>query len=219
MEENNTNIDNKTSQEIFQKVKDAVEEQKTLTSVESIIKSASPQFTVDGVEYRVSAPTYKQKQEAYDRKVEKFNQLLSDDKYMLEDVLKAKYKAKGVDIDRMFSDNQYLEVNRNNLQYKLGELLKKTPEDTEGAKSLKEEIEKIEQQQYLLSIKKTNLLQYSIENQVLIYVYQYLTYLVTEKKEGDKWVPAWSSFDDFRNSNEKLVNTASFNATMVIGQV
>jgi hypothetical protein len=71
----------------------------------------------------------------------------------------------------------------------------------------------------MLSIKKTNLLQASIESQSLLYTYQYLTFIVTQKLVNEQWVKAWETFDEFLNSPDTLVNTASFNASIIIGQV
>lgn len=217
-------------QEAVEQVKNEVDEAIAVSKFEDIVKNATPEFEYQGEVYRVKKPTFAQKKEAYEKKVEKFNELLDDDKYFLEDVLKEKYKKKGIDIDKIMVEMTAIENEKNKLKLKLGEILTRKPVDEASAESLSKEIDSLDNKQYMLSIKRTNLLQYSVENQVLIYLYQYLTYVVTEKlvkgkdlgegnKEPDSWVKAWSSFDDFISSDESLVNQASYNATLVIGQL
>ena len=45
-------------------------------------------------------------------------------------------------------------------------------------------------------------------------MYNYMTYLITEKQVGEKWVKAFSSFDEFMNTDEILVGKLAFLITM-----
>ncbi len=199
-------------------VKEILSESINMNKVEELIKSNITEFEYKGETYKTRLPSFKEKQKAYDMKVIKFTELLADEKYKLEIDLKKMYKKRGIDIDMMTAEFNTLETKKENLENQLGPLLKegKSPED---CKELGKAIDEIKGEQYSISIKKTNFLQYSVESQVLIYVYRYLTYVVTEKKVEDKFVPAWSSYKDFENSSEELINKASFNASLLIGQI
>jgi len=83
-------------------------------------------------------------------------------------------------------------------------------------KLYKEEIEKIQHEIQLLSIKKTTYLEFSIENQVNLFSYSYLTYLMTEKEVDGKWVRAFNSYDEFINGEEAITTTASIRASLLI---
>jgi len=195
-----------------------------LDKVEEMLQQNSIEFDIGKQQYRVRKPTFQEKREAYTVKVEKFNELLNDSKYELEDTLKEKYKKRGINVDDLTARIQNLEGKKNEFQLKLGRLLEAKASEPE-LKTLKDEIERIVDDQYMISIKKTNLMQFSIESQIMIFAYQFLTCAVTEKlipgAEGEEgtWVKAWKSFDDFTQADERLVNIASFNASLLAGQL
>lgn len=188
--------------------------------VADIIKDNKIEFIYNNIKYRVSKPTFKQKQEVYQKQIEKYIQLLQDRddngnfKYYPEEDLKKIYKERQIDIDAMRKKMASLESEINKYQLKLGELLSKKVPETE-LKIYRDKIQDLSDEQMTLSLKINKLLEYSLENQVLIYAYSYLTYLITEKLIDDKWVKAWDNYDDFINSDESLVNTISYYAMLV----
>ena len=136
----------------------------------------------------------------------------------MEEVLKEKYKKKGVDIGAMDKQVMTLETKKHQYQLKLGELLAKQAKNSD-LETFRDEISKINEEQVGISIRKTNLLQYSVEQQALIYVYAYLTFLITEKYVNEIWVKAFNTYDDFLDSPEELINKASAYSTLIIGKV
>lgn len=203
-------------------ITDNIEKEIDVVKVEELIKNNIGKFDYEGVEYRTRNATFKEKQEAYKRKVEKYTELLQNPKNLLEEDLRKLYKERGINIDDLTAQINTLEANKANLQFKLGQSIKENQDDS-ILETLKEEIDNIDREQMQISMTKTNWLQTSIESQVLIYVYQYLTYAVTEKlvKDGEeeRWVKAWDNYEDFLNSDDALVNKASFQASLIIGQV
>ena len=181
--------------------------------IEDITRDNKMEFTHDAIKYRVAKPNYNQKQEIYRERVKKFTELLKDSAYSLEKDLKKHYLTRDIDIDAMTNRLKGLEEKKTTLQYKLGELLKNDGSEKDG-ESLKKEIEDIQREQQAIVIEKQTLLEYSIENQVVIYMYNYMTYLITEKQVGEKWVKAFSSFDEFMNTDEILVGKLAFLITM-----
>lgn len=209
-------VDNKINVEeltgIYNKIKGVLNTELT----EEMLKNNVIEFEFNTVEYRISQPTFKQKQEAYKYQVEKHLELLQDSKYMLEDDLKKLYlEKKGVDIDKIISKINILEKERNNLQFKLGEALKDKASKVD-MDSYKKEILNIEKEQEMLSIKKTKLLEFSIENQTLVFGYSYLTYLITQKKSEDKWIKAWDNYDDFLNTDDSVINYVSWYTGIIL---
>jgi len=178
------------------------------------------EFELDSVKYKVNKPIFRQKQEAYKKQSEYYIELLQikdendNFKYKSKEDLKKLYKARGVDIDKMESNFKFLETKKNNLQLKLGEalVLKASDEETEA---YKKELEELYHTQSGISIQITQLYEYSLENKVSIYGYSYLTHLITEKFEDDKWVPLWKDYQEYLDSDEKLINQISFYVLLV----
>ena len=53
-----------------------------------------------------------------------------------------------------------------------------------------------------MNIEKTDLLVYSIEDQLLIHINAYTTYMILERQESDKWVRHFDSYKDFEESKD-----------------
>jgi len=210
---NKSKVEEKKIQEKLSELKKNIDQ----TFVEELLANNEKEFEYKGVAYRIRRPTFKERQEAYQKRNEKFVELLKNDKYLLEEDLKKLYKQRGVDIDELDKKISLLQKQRNDLNLKLGKALEEKKSEPE-LKIYRDEIEKINEQIELLSIKKTNLLEYSIERQTFIFLYTYLTYLITEKKENDTWVKAWNSFEEFQNCSEDLVNLVSFYAAAMFQQ-
>ncbi len=184
-------------------------------TVENAVNNNVGEFEILEVPYRVSKPTYGQKQKTYKKRAEKFTELIQDKTLMLEKDLKKQYKERGIDIDEMQTKIISLEREKHNIQLKLGEALVKQASDTE-LKAYKEQIEEIQAKQINISIEKTNLLDFTIEQQLFVFTYTYLTFLIAEKKVDDKWVKVWNTWEDFENSDEDLIKEISYHASLIM---
>ncbi len=205
-----------SNEDMINQVKEQIQKEINMSQVEELIKNNINEFEYKQIKYRVGTPNFIDKQKAYEVKVEKFTELLQDKRYKLQEDLKKLWLDRGINIDELTDKINNLEGQKNNLELKLGELLKNSAPDTDLV-PLRDEIKAIKTEQYLLSIKKTDYLQYSIESQVAIAVYRYLTFAVAQKQDGEKWVPAWANYQDFLNEEEALVNTFSFYVSLMIG--
>lgn len=202
-------------EEVIKDIVDKVNEAMDLSQAEELISNNEIIFDVDNVTYKVSKPTFKQKQDVYREKVRKFNDLLKDETLPLEEDLKKTLKKRGVDIDEMIQKIMSLERKKKDLQYKLGELLAKQG-SKEDIETLKNEIISIQIIINDFLIRKSSFLEFSLEHQLIVYVYSYLTYLVSQKKVGDNWEPVWKSFDDFeKTEDDKVVQKLAFNAATI----
>lgn len=211
MEEIKTNEQKEIKiEEVEKKVKEIL----NISEVEDLIKSNEKIVDYKDVTYRVKKPNFRQKQETYSKRVERFTYLLKDDKYMLESDLISNYKKRGIDIDDISKKINDLQIKRNDLMFNLGEAIKKGSSDSDLNK-YKEEIESLNNEIRILTFQKTSYLEFSIENQVMIYMYSYLTFILTEKKDGENWVRLWNTWEEFQSSSEDLINLLSYYITML----
>jgi len=208
-------IEEKTREEKIEEVKKEEKEDLDLQKVDELLKNNKFDFEYEGIQYRARKPTFKEKQEAYAKRLEKELELLETKdekgkfKYKTEDQLKIIYKERGIDVDEFDNKFTVLEKRKNDFQMKLGKALKEKRPDNE-LEIYKKELEKIFREQQKINIKKTKLFSTSIENQIDLFTYTYLTYLVAEKLEKDKWVKVWNSWEEFENSTDELINQISF---------
>jgi len=196
-------------------VKADIEKKFNLTKIEELLTTNTFEFEHESTTYRLRKPTFKERQDLYRKRIEKYTELLSNEKNLLEDDLKKLYKSRGIDIDEMSATQVRLEQQKKDLYIKLGEALSQKAAEEETSK-YKDEIESLARQQYDLSIKKQMLLEYSIENQLNLSIYYYVIYLVTEKKEEEKWIKAFASYDEMETlQDSKLFSELALRAPLL----
>lgn len=190
--------------------------------VENLIKDNKIEFEVESQKYRMRLLTYKERQSLYKKRADKYLELLNTKNsegeylYKLEIDLKNLYKERGIDIDEMNNKFQILESQKKVLQEKLGQSLTKEASSNVELESYKKEIESLINMQKEISIKKSTLFEFSIENQILIFMYIFTAFLATEKLVNEKWVKVWNAFEDFENdTNNQLINTSVYYATIL----
>jgi len=199
----------------LQQFKNEMDEKLSIAEVERLLSNNVIDFEFKNNQYRVCKPTFKHKKLAYDRKIVMVNKLIKDVNYMFAADLKKVLKdVRGIDIDALDTQFNFLQKQTEEKQNQLGQALKdNVPEDE--LLIYKSEIQKIQKEQEEISFKKSSYLESSIENQVEVETYAYLTYLITQKKSGDNWVAVWDSYDDFLNTEEGLINLATFYTTII----
>lgn len=187
-----------------------------LAMLEESLQNNVFEVEIDGTQYRVKKPGFSQKQAVYEAKMKKISVLIKEGELMFERDLRKSLKDRNVDIDQIEKDIIELEKKKKYTQELLGKALAEKRGDDELI-ALRDSIESMQTEQADLSIAKTQYLQMSIEHQVLIFSYSYLTTLVTEKLVDDTWVKVWPTYDDFKKEeNESLVNKLSLYASLMI---
>lgn len=166
------------------------------------IKDNKIYFKFNQKQYRVRMPNTKEENEATDAKNKFKFKLLKDDNYLTREQLIELYKKKGIDIEELDKEMFELNLKVKDLMYKLAT----TPEgDTEAIENQKRKIEELKDRMYQISIKKSQLLEGSIEDRVEQFYTQYLTALCTEVEEGENnWKKVWKTYEDFENDNSDL---------------
>lgn len=181
-----------------------LEELEGVNEIENMIIDNKIEFEIDNIKYRVRQPSMAEQKELEKFRRKKSLEFMKDDSMMFQKKWIELYKTKGIDIEDM--DKQIREKQReiNHLMLKLA----KTSEESR-VEELKKEILALRSEIASINIEKTDYLSYSIEDQLMVAVNSYYTYLVLEKLENDKYIRVFKSFEDFENSiNTRLINRA-----------
>ena len=196
-----------------EKIEQAKRLLKNLDLNERLVRDNKIEFKYQDRKYRVRMPLTGEEIEANTKSDELRLKLLTDDKYMTRNQLIEVYKKKGINIEELKDkfDKLQDEINLNRLK-----LAKLPDENKEGIKVLSDKIMALKDKQMLITQEKVEYLQYSIESKVEHQWYLYLTYLITEKLEEEKWVKCWKTFKDFEDSEVQLTGTAIIWSTNLI---
>jgi len=185
------------------------EEDYKLSQLTEQLKDNKIEFIHQEKTYRVRLLTLSEKEELHFLRIKKYTQLLKDKDILLEKDFKQLLKERNIiDIDKLDEEIERLNVLWKDTNLKLGEALSKNYTD-DILKSYESQIKQIKEQIDAIIIQKSSFLEDSLENQLLNYVSQYLTYLSLECKNNDVWVRAFDTLENFANCNdEQLVNKA-----------
>jgi len=199
--------DNKMSQ--AEKIVNDMEKETELSRIEELVKNNSITFIYNDKEYRVRLLNIEEKEELDTLRRRKFGQLLKDKDILLEKDLIKQYKERGIDIEIEIDDKiKKINAEELDLQLKLGESISKN----EGESILKTYKDKIEELRITKKIQKTRrnlLLELSLENSLLNYIAQIITYLSLEEKVDDKWQRMFNSLEAFQTyEDEQLIDKA-----------
>jgi uncharacterized protein YbgA (DUF1722 family) len=208
-------MDEEQRDETLEKLQKEVSDASNLAFVEQLVQNNEIVFKVDEKEYRVRKPTFDERQELFRERSQLYTKLLTDPSYPLEAELRKLYKARGVDIEKMEEQLRMLEKRKQDLYLSLGKMLKEKASD-QDCQVLRDEVQSVIGEQTKISIEKTNLLQYSVETNVLVHVYTYLAYLVSEEKREQTWTRIFASLDEFKRSTGGLTNRLIMLASLMV---
>lgn len=176
--------------------------------MENVIKDNKIVFDSGGKAFRVRKPTLSEQQQIDDIRRTKYGELVRDDSFMFRKQWIEIYKKKGIDINKMEDNIRQVQEDLKSILLRLA----KTSE-AKSVKLLTDEVKKIKDKLYDLAIEKTDLLVYSIEDQLLIHINSYTTYVVLEKKDEakGKFQKVFKSYKEFEESkNEELIGKAFY---------
>lgn len=209
-------MENKDIVKTYNDLQDKYEKEQSESLVESGLVNNEFIFNIRDMEFKVTKPTFGQKQEVYRAKAKKFSEFIKDSTYMLREDLKKQYKSRNIDVDEIEQKNIQLEIKKKELKEQLGLLLSKQVAESEYA-DLKNQIVEIENEQSNNINYIGNLMEFCIEHQLYIYAYSYLIMLVVYIKKDNKWVRFWNTYEEFNNTqDESLVNEIALYASFVI---
>jgi len=178
------------------------------------IKNNKKEFEVKDIKYRVHKPTNAEGLQVRKARTKKYIELLKDDTYMLREQLIDLYKGKGVDIEQLEADIKEISLQIEDIQEKVAPI---PTESKEIISNYEQQVKDLIQKQSEISIRLSELLEYSVENEILEFSNLFLIYSVLEKSKDDKWVKCFDNYDAFLNSdNEALILEATYNLSMLV---
>jgi hypothetical protein len=193
------------------KKKIAVEALKALNEIEAsvrtenLIKDNKIEFVVAEKTYRVRKPSFLEKKEIETIRRKEYLRLISDDSYLFRKTWIEKYKTKGININEKEAKVKSLQEDIKTLLLRLA-----TAESPKDIKSLKDEINRLRDEQMTISMEITDLCSFSIEDQLTLYVNKYATYLVLEVKSEPDWKRVYDTYDEFSKSEDKVISEAFY---------
>jgi len=207
-------MDEPEIQESINKIKSDLQAVIQKENIKDLIKDNVITFNHKNVQYRVKKPNAGQRYLVNEAKATKFISLLRDPSHVLESDLISLYQQKGINIKEL--DDKYTTLSNQKKDYdiKLGKLLEENKDSTD-IEVYKKEIEQINAELDNIMMRKIILLEPSIESQINVFFYSYLAYVVTEKLDNEKWIKAWSNYEEFLKEEEELTNYATFCATII----
>jgi len=175
----------------------AMQDLEDSVKLENIVKDNKIEFKSGDKMFRVRKPNLEEQQEIDDIRRKKYLELVRDDSYLFRKQWVDTYKKKGVDIIKMETDIKRIEAETKQLLLRLAKTTdKKIIED------LKNQILKLRDEMYAISMEKTDLLSYSIEDQITVYAKSYAAYLALERKDNDKWVKHFRDNEALQKSED-----------------
>lgn len=207
-------MDEVTPEKIEAVMRDVLKVEKT-GIIENMLQKKEMEFDFDNVRYKVAQPTFDQKQEANKERVKKYMELLKDPTFLMEEDLIKLYAARGINVKQLDIDTQALEKKREDIMVQLGEAIKNDKPDSDLL-VFKTEIEALNTELQTLAMKKIMYLESSVESQVMIHTYTYFGFLCTMKKDGENWVRAFNSMEEYKSIPSDLMNLIVFYTSFMV---
>jgi len=185
-----------------------MEKETELSKIEELIKDNKISFEHEEKKYRVRMLNLKEKEDLDMLRRKKFGQLIKDKDILLEKDLISQYKERGINIDELDDKIKKIIAEDFELQLKLGEALsKKEPETI--LKTYEEQIKELRIKKQVLNTQRNLLLTFCLENQLLDYIAQIITYLSLDTLVDGEWKRMFSSLEIFQTyEDEQLINKA-----------
>jgi hypothetical protein len=201
----------KNKKEIALEAMKALNDLEDTIKMENLVKDNKIEFIIENKTYRVRKPTFTEHQEMDTVRRKKYLEMINDDSYMFKNQWITKYLAKGINIVEKEKRILSLQEDIKSTLLRLA-----TAELSKDIESLKKEIHRLREEQFGISMEVTDLLSYSIENQSLLYVNSYTTFLVLEEKTDTDWKRVYSNYEEFKKSDSKVINEAFYYLSYLI---
>ena len=187
-----------------------------LNIVDEMIKNNQIEFEIKDKKYRVRMLNLKEKIDLDMLRRKKFGQLIQDKDILLEKDLIKVYKERGINIEEIDDKMSKIKAEVNDKQILLGESIANNDGET-ILKTYSDQIKNLNDELNILFLQKTTLLEFSLENQLLNYIAQIITFLSTDvMNEEGYYRRMWKTVEEFVDSSENdLINKAG-SASMIL---
>ena len=201
----------KTKDELAEDFVKTLGDLEATSEVEEMIRDNKIEFSIEKNKYRVRQLTFDENQQLEKFRRKKYIEFIGDDSMMFQKQWIKKYKEKDIDIDGMEDS-----IKENLRKEKLLQIKLAQTSDEGRVEELKNQIIELRKESAFINIERTDLLNFSIEDQLMVAVNSYYTYLALEKLTGDKdpydkleYVRVYETFEDFsKSTNTTLINKA-----------
>jgi len=198
------------------KMREMFADNETIALAEAAVQNNEIVFEVEGITYRVRKTTFQEKQDANHWRMKKYIEFLRDKDCLLEKDLRELYKERGISILKLEKEIDELVNQQKKLLFDLGKAIKDNKAKSELDK-YKEEISNLLLSIQGLSLEKQQLLEFSLENRVIMEVYSFMIWKIGEKKVGDKWEKIWTTYEEFLNvTPNELLRQVTKNGAVLI---
>jgi len=203
-------------EEEAKKLLNEINESGDLNIVDEMIKNNQIEFEINDKKYRVRLLNLKEKIDLDILRRKKFGQLIQDKDILLEKDLIKVYKERGINIEEIDDKMSKIKAEVNDKQILLGESIAKNDGET-ILKTYSDQIKNLNDELNILFLQKTTLLEFSLENQLLNYIAQIITFLSTDvMNEEGYYRRMWKTVEEFIDSSENdLINKAG-SASMIL---
>ena len=201
-----------TKDELAKEFVKSIQDLESIDEVENMVQDNKIEFNIKKVKYRVRLLTFEENQKLEKHRRKKYLEFINDKDMLFRKQWIKKYEAKGIDIDGMEDKIRMNLRKENEIMLKLAQT-----SDEKRVKELKAQIIELRKESAFVNIEKTDLLNFSIEDQLMVAVNSYYTYLVLETTSGNEkdpydkfeWVKVYKDFEEFSKSqNSELINKA-----------
>ncbi len=208
-------MDKKERKEIQDKQLEIINEIENISTLEHVVKDNMVEFKSGEKTYRVRKPDFTERQELSKAKRKKYLEYLKDETMLFRKEWIDLYKKKGIDIGKMDSDMTSINAEMEAVLLKLAKV-----EDIKVIGNIKKDLDRLRRKMWDINVEKTDLLENSIEDQLMMFVNGYTGYLVLEEKEIDKWVKHFKCYEDYQKCNDThlLVKTFDFLNKLIYGE-
>ena len=200
-------------QEIAKEALKALGEIEDTVRMENLVKDNKIEFKIDDKLYRIRKPNFVERQEIDIIRRKRYLEMITDETYLFKKQWVEKYKAKGVNLSEKENRISALQIEIKDTLLRLA-----TAEIATDVDQLKKDVLRFRDEQIKLSMEIAELLSYSIEDQMLVYVNGYTTYLVLEVKEEQDWKRLYDTYEAFKKSESPVINQAFYYMSYLIYQ-
>ena len=184
----------------------AIQKLEDEVKLDNIIQDNKIIFKIDKKVYRIRQVNNLEAQELEQVRRKKYLELVKDKSYQFKEQWIEDYKTKGIDIEKLEKQIKNLGYEIKKIMFRLAKTSNKQDVD-----KLVASIEKLREEQRKLVMKVTELLHYSIENQLTIHIHSYATYLVLEEQKGKEWKRVFDNYNAFEKSDDnQLISKAYY---------
>lgn len=200
---------NKNKKELAKEITEKLINADKLENIEEMVKNNIIEFDLNKVRYRIRKPTIAERGEVRKYKNVKYMKLLNDDNCLFREQLIERLEKKGKSITKLIEQMAKIQQQIEKLQLKLAEYGKQKEKDNKIITDYELKIFELMQERNLISMEKNELLSGSIEDEISEFTSTYYCYLLLERKEKDKWIRTFATYDDFINCKDnKLMGFA-----------